>query len=84
MNEPVSGFARGEGFGFFVDSEIGMTMDETKTKEMPDGTWEASAKIGTIFGAEVEGELTGKGASREEALAALAKERHELHESLWL
>lgn len=71
------------GFSYFADSEIGLTMDETKVEQLPDGTWKASAAIGTIFGAEVEGECSGEGATKEAALEALAKNRKDLSDSLW-
>ena len=44
----------------FVDSEIGMTMGDTTVKQLQDGTWKATAPIGSIFGAEVEGECSEK------------------------
>lgn len=69
---------------YFCCTEMGMTMDETHVEQLPDTRWRARAKIRTIFGSEVEGELTGEGATKEEALAALAKERYELSESLWI
>lgn len=62
---------------------VGLVMDATHIKQLPDGTYEARAKIVAIFGAEVEGECKGKGATKEEALAALAKHQHEIHESMW-
>lgn len=67
----------------FIDSEIGLTMGDTKVERLPNGKWRASAPIGTIFGSEVEGECSGEGSTREEALEALAKDRKNLHESLW-
>lgn len=45
--------------------------------------FKATAKIGTIFGSEVEGEISAMGSTEEIALLNLAKERKELHESLW-
>ena len=63
---------------------IGLTMQGTIVEQLPDGTWLARAEIGSIFGAAVEGECKGKGATKEEALAALAKDQHDLHESLWV
>jgi len=58
-------------------------MEGEELEQLPDDTWLARAKIGAIFGAEVEGECTGKGATQEEARAALRKDKHELYESLW-
>jgi hypothetical protein len=45
--------------------------------------WKATARIGSIFGAEVEGELTGMGPTKEQALERLKEEREKLYESLW-
>ncbi len=67
----------------FIDSEIGMTMEREKVKQLPDGSWLASAKIGTIFGSEVEGELSGTGPTKEVALQALKQARKDLNDSLW-
>lgn len=67
----------------FIVTEIGLTMGDTRIERLPDGSWRASTLIGTIFGSEVEGECSGVGPTREAALEALAKDRHELHESLW-
>lgn len=61
-----------------------MTMEETRIEQLPNGTWKASAEIGTLFGVEVQGELTGLGATKEEALSQLAKERSDLSESMWI
>lgn len=72
-----------EPFQAFVCSEIGMTMGDTTVKQLADGTWKATCPIGTLFGAEVEGECKGTGATKEEALAALAKDRKNLSDSLW-
>ena len=68
----------------FVDSEIGMTMGDTTVKQLQDGTWKATAPIGSIFGAEVEGECSGTGPTREAAIEALAKDRKNLNDSLWV
>jgi hypothetical protein len=46
--------------------------------------WKAVEQIRTIFGSEVEGEISAIGATREKCLENLSKERRELHESLWL
>ena len=67
----------------FVDSEIGMTMGDTTVKQLADGTWKATCPIGTLFGAEVEGECKGTGPTKEAALEALAKDRRNLNDSLW-
>lgn len=67
----------------FIDSEIGMTMGDTTVRQLPDGTWKATCPIGTIFGAEVEGECNGTGATKEAALEALKQSRKNLNDSLW-
>jgi len=67
----------------FCCSEIGMTMGDTTVKQLPDGTFEATCPIGTIFGSEVDGECKGVGSTKEAALEALAKDRRNLNDSLW-
>ena len=62
----------------------GLTMQETDVRQLPDGSWRATRPIGTIFGAEVQGECRGVGDTREAALAALKKEQDHLYESLWI
>ncbi len=44
----------------------------------------ATAQIGTIFGAEVHGEIKGIGKTQEQALERLQEERKKLYESLWI
>ena len=61
----------------------GLTMGETSLRRLPDGSWIATAPIGTIFGSPVQGECTGTGATREEALASLDDDRRKLAESIW-
>lgn len=82
-----SGFGRDRDVSYFVDSEVGLTMQGTTVEEIHNAHgqhyWKATAQIGTIFGSEVEGELTGFGRTKEAALAALAKERRDLNDSLW-
>lgn len=58
-------------------------MDDTDMQQLPDGRWRAIAKIGTIFGAEVEGECSGIGPTKQAALLALADDRKKLSDSLW-
>lgn len=69
------------------DSEIGMTMGETTVREIHNchgqHYWIARAPIGTLFGQEVEGELKGIGATKEQALERLKEERKKLNDSLW-
>mgnify|MGYP001573834047 CR=1 FL=1 len=61
----------------------GMTNEGPTLTQLPDGTWQAVAKIGSLFGSEVEGECRGTGATKEEALAALKKDQNDLYTSLW-
>jgi hypothetical protein len=77
------GFGAAHGYAYFVDSEIGMTMGDTTVKQLPDGTWKATAPIGTLFGSEVDGECRGTGATKEAALEALKQDRKNLNDSLW-
>lgn len=52
----------------------------------PDGQttyFKATCPIGYLLGSEVQGELTGYGATEETALASLAREQARLYESLW-
>ena len=66
-----------------TDTEIGLTMGDTTVKQLHDGTWKATCPIGTIFGAAVEGECSGIGATKEAALEALKQDRKNLNDSLW-
>lgn len=64
----------------------GLTMEDVTWAHHPNHgkpVWIATQQIGTIFGAEVHGEIRGIGATREIALERLAAERKNLHESLW-
>lgn len=63
-------------------SHVGLTMNNAVVVEAG-GTWIATARIGSIFGSEVEGELRGVGQSREAALAKLAEAQKDLADSLW-
>jgi hypothetical protein len=67
----------------FKCQHIGMTMGDTNLEQRADGTWRASAPIGSIFGAKVDGECEGIGTTQEAALAALADDRMKLNDSLW-
>lgn len=66
-----------------VDHQIGITMDKTSVVQNPDGTWKATQPIGTIFGSPVDGECCGEGATKEEALSALEKDRQRVSDALW-
>lgn len=46
--------------------------------------FKATQPIGSLFGHEVHGELTGMGRTKEKALENLTKERKKLYDSLWL
>lgn len=78
-----SGLPIREPIQYHLDSEIGMTMGDTTVIQLPDGTWKATCRIGTLFGYEVEGECGGTGATKEAAIEALEKDRRNLNESLW-
>ena len=67
----------------FNDTHVGLVTESETTKQLPDGTWEASCPIGSIFGAAVEGKCTGVGPTKEAALAALEKDKRTLADSLW-
>lgn len=69
-----------------IDKEPGLTMEGVVFEEMPNHgmpCWKATAQIGTIFGAKVEGELVGIGKTKELALAHLQEEQRRLYESLF-
>lgn len=78
-----SGFPNPEPIQCFIDSEIGMTMGEETVKQLPDGSWIATCPIGTLFGSEVEGQVSGTGSTKEVALSALKQARKDLNDSLW-
>jgi uncharacterized protein YbjQ (UPF0145 family) len=69
-------------------NHIGVCMNETKIEEKTnaDGNvyFKATAKIGSIFGSEVEGECTGIGETKEQALKRLEQDIENLSESLWI
>lgn len=69
------------------DCQPGLIMEGTKVVEIHNAHgqhyWKATAKIGSLFGSEVEGELTGCGRTKEQALERLKEERKRLHDSLW-
>lgn len=69
------------------DCQPGLTMEGVRVEEIRNAHgqhyWKAVAQIGSIFGSEVEGELTGIGRTRERALERLAQEQKRLYESLW-
>lgn len=70
-----------------IDCSPGLTLAGAICEELPNalgGTyWKATAKIGSIFGSQVEGEICGIGKTREQAIKRLAEERKKLYDSLW-
>ena len=58
-------------------------MKGTKIKQLANGSWQATAKIGSIFGSEVNGRCMGIGETKEKALEALEKDRRELSDAIW-
>jgi len=77
---PVERFRR----KLHVCSRPGLIMGESNVRQQDDGSYLVTEKIGYIFGSEVEGQIEGKGATKEEALANLKKNRDDLYESLWV
>lgn len=71
----------------FVDDSIGLTMQGVTWKEGTDSFgkhyWQATQQIGTMFGAEVQGEIEAIGLTKEIALERLAVERKKLNDSMW-
>lgn len=81
MNQPDIFYHESKSPGLTMD---GVTFEHVVNPNSRSGAyWTATAKIGSIFGADVEGELTGIGTTREMALARLDEERKKLYESLW-
>ena len=60
-----------------------MMTEHTNIKQLPDGSWLAWQAIGTLFGQDANGQCSGKGATKEAALEAMAKDRRNLNDSLW-
>jgi hypothetical protein len=69
------------------DETPGLTVGGATVAEVPDGLggtcWKATAPIGDIFGSPVEGECSGIGRTKDEALARLKQDQQKLYESLW-
>lgn len=72
----------------FICQHPGLTTGNVKLEEVNNAHgqhyWKATEPIGTIFGEEVEGELSAMGSTKEIALANLAKEKQEMYDSLWV
>jgi hypothetical protein len=70
------------------DCQLGLQMDGVKVERVENcgGTFyfKATAKIGCIFGQEVDGEITGIGKTEAIAFQRLAEEQKKLYESLWV
>ena len=60
----------------------GVTLTEVNTNN-GQHYWKAVQPIGSIFGSEVEGEISAIGSTKEQCLKHLEEERIKLHESLW-
>lgn len=70
-----------------LDCDPGLTMESVVVTELSNHgkpCFKATARIGTIFGFEVEGECSGIGPTIEIALQRLDEDRKRLYESLWL
>lgn len=72
--------------GSFHCCSPGLTVDGATVQEINNAHgqhyFKATAKIGSIFGAEVEGEIKSIGATREQALERLEQDRKNLYELL--
>jgi len=70
------------------DCHPGLTMERAVVTEINNAHgqhyWKAVEQIGTLFGYEVDGEISAIGTTKEQCLARLAEERKKLHESLWV
>lgn len=69
-----------------MDCHPGLTVEGVTWEYLPNHgqpCWRATQQIGTIFGAEVEGQLQGIGLTKELALERLAEERRKLHDSMF-
>lgn len=66
----------------------GLTMEGVEIMEVNSCNgqryWKAVQPIGSIFGHEVDGEISAIGSTKEQALEHLSKERNNLYESLWM
>lgn len=62
----------------------GMVNGDAKVEQLPDGSWLATAPIGSLFGSPVEGECRGVGRTREAAIEELQADQGKLYESLWV
>lgn len=74
----------------FICDHVGLTMEDVTIVEVtatsfdpPLHYWKATQPIGSLFGAQVHGECSGIGPTREVALQRLKADVKQLHESLW-
>jgi len=69
----------------FICKHPGMVMDVdgTRLEVLPDGSWQATRPIGSLFGSPVEGQCRGVGKTHKEAMDALRKDQDKLYEGLW-
>jgi len=73
--------------GAHMDCHPGVTYEGVTLEERTncDGSkyWYAKQAIGSLFGYEVEGECSGIGRTKEQALERLAEDKRKLQESMW-
>lgn len=78
MNQPITAF---------VCKSPGMVNGDITVVEINNAHgqhyFKATQPIGSLFGHEAQGELTGLGRTKEQALEHLAQDREKLYESLW-
>lgn len=77
-------------YAYFHDENIGLAPGGITVVEVwaygftpPLHYFRATQPIGSLFGHPVHGDLEGIGATREQALERLKKERKDLADSLW-
>ena len=65
-------------------NSIGSETGEVSTRQLDDGTWEATMPITALFGMEVEGQHRGTGATKEDALSSLMELKRRHDEAMWI
>lgn len=77
-----------ESINAFVCKSPGMVNGDITVVEITNAHgqhyFKATQPIGSLFGHEVHGELSGLGHTREQALENMAKDRQNLYNSLWI
>ncbi len=68
----------------FVCENIGHITGVYKVEEQADGSWLATCPIGNVFGEEIDGEHTGVGETKEDAILALEKEIVIFDNFMWM